>query len=128
LDTVEIVAIAAQRRIETLMKLLPSDLLVPKPLLGDYPKVRRVWSRVTNRAMRDGTWKHALADMDYLSLAESPEDIVMDNPGRYRGRGDAWQLCVVHDLLVRYDLGSPEERPLCVAPSIGKASSIHGLF
>lgn len=81
-------------------------MLVPKILFGNYVNVRRSWLRVTKHAMKDGTWKNALEDMDYLTLQERPEDILINLPARYQGPGEFWQLCVVHDLIFSMDVES----------------------
>jgi len=80
------------------------DLIIPEPLFGHYGKVRRRWQRITTLAMVDGSWRNALADVDYLTLTERTEDIVTDNPARFRGEGELRQLCVVHDLLFRHSV------------------------
>jgi len=90
------------------MMLSPSDLLVPKPLFGTYVNVKRNWQRITRRALKEGTWKNVLEDMDYLTLEERPEDILINHPARFRGPGEFWQMCVVHDLIISMKLEPPE--------------------
>ena len=100
------------------MPLTPCDLVVPTHLFGPRAQVRRKWQRITTRALKDRTWKHALADMDYFSLAERQEDIITDLAGGWvsAGPGDFWHLCFIHDLLCRHKVGVPRDyQPLICA-------------
>lgn len=90
------------------MAYLPSDLILPEALFGSYAQVMRAWRPIFRRALRDRTWKRALQDVAYLTLEERPEDLVTNFPARYRPEGDAWQLCIVHDLVFKAKLESVE--------------------
>jgi len=51
--------------------------LFPKILLGTRSTTRRAWGKVVRKAMDDGSWSEAFDSLEYVSIEEHREEILM---------------------------------------------------